>query len=132
MATTSPDNIWTPDSGDDYALTVDLAATADTIQDALTALRAELNAQPLVQRGTMTFSGGGSPVNETSITFPSPFGDTPSVSIDGYVLTNGDSLIATALTRSPTGFTGRLVLTGAGGNFSSTYTLSWIAVGARP
>lgn len=35
MATTSPDNIWTPDSGDDYALTVDLAATADTVQDAL-------------------------------------------------------------------------------------------------
>lgn len=36
MATTNPDNIWTPDSGDDYALTTDLAATADTIQDALT------------------------------------------------------------------------------------------------
>lgn len=35
MATTSPDNIWTPDAGDDYALTVDLAATADTVQDAL-------------------------------------------------------------------------------------------------
>lgn len=35
MATTSPDNIWTPDSGDDYALTVDLAATADTVQTAL-------------------------------------------------------------------------------------------------
>lgn len=39
MATTSPDNIWTPDTGDAYALTVDLAATADTVQDALTALR---------------------------------------------------------------------------------------------
>lgn len=35
MATTSPDNIWTPDAGDDYALTVDLAAMADTVQDAL-------------------------------------------------------------------------------------------------
>jgi hypothetical protein len=35
MATTSPDNIWTPDSGDDYALTTDLAAMADTIQAAL-------------------------------------------------------------------------------------------------
>lgn len=41
MATTSPDNIWTPDSGDDYALTVDLAATADTVQDALTSIRGE-------------------------------------------------------------------------------------------
>lgn len=39
MATTSPDNIWTPDSGDDYALTVDLARTADDVQDAITSLR---------------------------------------------------------------------------------------------
>ncbi len=39
MATTSPDNIWTPDAGDDYALTVDLAAMADTIQDALNEIR---------------------------------------------------------------------------------------------
>ena len=34
MATT-PRNIWTPDSGDGYNLTVDLAAMADTIDDAL-------------------------------------------------------------------------------------------------
>ena len=39
MALTSPDNIWTPDSSDNYALTTDLAATADSIQDAITALR---------------------------------------------------------------------------------------------
>lgn len=39
MATTTPDNIWTPDSGDDYALTTDLATTADTIQAALTDIR---------------------------------------------------------------------------------------------
>lgn len=39
MATTSPDNLWTPDAGDDYALVTDLAATADTVQDAITALR---------------------------------------------------------------------------------------------
>lgn len=41
MATTSPDNIWTPDSGDDYALTVDLAAMADTVQGSLNGLRSE-------------------------------------------------------------------------------------------
>ena len=35
MATTNPDNIWTPDDGDDYALVTDLAAMADTIQAAL-------------------------------------------------------------------------------------------------
>lgn len=39
MALTSPDNIWTPDSSDNYALTTDLAATADSVQDAITALR---------------------------------------------------------------------------------------------
>lgn len=39
MATTSPDNLWTPDAGDDYALTVDLAAFADTVQNALNTFR---------------------------------------------------------------------------------------------
>jgi len=38
MATTSPDDLWTPDTGDDYALTVDLAAFADTVQEAFTKL----------------------------------------------------------------------------------------------
>lgn len=42
MATTSPDNIWTPDAGDDYALTTDLAAMADTVQDAITNNRVSL------------------------------------------------------------------------------------------
>lgn len=44
MPVTSPDNIWTPDSGDDYALTVDLARMADDIQDALNEVR--LQARP--------------------------------------------------------------------------------------
>lgn len=34
MAVTSPDDLWTPDSGDDYALTTDLAAGMDSVQDA--------------------------------------------------------------------------------------------------
>lgn len=50
MAITSPDNIWTPDSGDDYALTVDLAATADTVQAALTSIRADNG----IRKGTTT------------------------------------------------------------------------------
>lgn len=41
MPVTSPDNIWTPDSGDDYALTVDLARTADDVQDALNTVRGQ-------------------------------------------------------------------------------------------
>lgn len=61
MATTSPDNIWTPDSGDDYALTVDLAAMADTIQDAITAVprnyRVGTDAQRLAITGGNLFEG---------------------------------------------------------------------------
>lgn len=60
MATTSPDNIWTPDSGDDYALTVDLAAMADTIQDALNeskTYRVGSNAQRLALSGADLFNG---------------------------------------------------------------------------
>ena len=35
MATTSPDNIYSPDAGQPYALTPDLLAMADSVQDAL-------------------------------------------------------------------------------------------------
>ena len=35
MATTTPDNIYSPDSGQAYALTQDLLAMADSVQDAL-------------------------------------------------------------------------------------------------
>lgn len=60
MATTSPDNIWTPDSGDDYALTVDLARMADDIQDALNS-RAARNPAALVglNKGTTVVPSGG-------------------------------------------------------------------------
>lgn len=60
MATTSPDNIWTPDAGDDYALTTDLAAMADTVQDAITANRVGrigTNAQRLALTGADLFEG---------------------------------------------------------------------------
>lgn len=35
MVTTSPDNVWTPDHGDKFALTTDLATTAQSVQSAL-------------------------------------------------------------------------------------------------
>lgn len=60
MATTSPDNIWSPDSGDDYALTVDLAAMADTTQDAITANRVGrigTDAERLALSGASLFEG---------------------------------------------------------------------------
>lgn len=62
MATTTPDNIWTPDAGDNYALTTDLAAMADTIQDALLArpqnYRVDLtNSERLALSGADLFEG---------------------------------------------------------------------------
>lgn len=65
MATTSPDNIWTPDSGDDYALTTDLAAMADTVQDAISDVRTQgVNAAPVTFTPTFTnFSTGSSSLN---------------------------------------------------------------------
>lgn len=41
MATTSPDNLWSPDSAEGYDLTVDLAAMQDSTQAALVAIRTE-------------------------------------------------------------------------------------------
>lgn len=64
MATTSPDNLWSPDAVDDYALTTDLAAMQDTVQDALTGLRGGLSyradltdAQRIALTGGQLFEG---------------------------------------------------------------------------
>lgn len=63
MATTTPDNLWSPDGGDQYALTVDLAAMQDTTQAALTSIRSGLvmqrgtNAQRLALSGAQLFEG---------------------------------------------------------------------------
>jgi hypothetical protein len=53
LALTTPDEIWTPDTGDDYALTTDLAATADTIQDAINGLRTEFRGFAQAARNTV-------------------------------------------------------------------------------
>lgn len=64
MATTSPDNLWSPDAVDDYALTTDLAAMQDTVQDALTGIRGGLayradltDAQRIALTGGQLFEG---------------------------------------------------------------------------
>ena len=53
MATTSPDEIYSPDAGQQYALTQDLLAMADSVQDALTDVRT----------GIRTFAGTNSARN---------------------------------------------------------------------
>lgn len=44
MATTSPDNLWSPDSTDDYDFTIDAAAMQSTVQAAISAVRTGANA----------------------------------------------------------------------------------------
>lgn len=55
MATTSPDNLKTPDAGDQYALVQDLGALADTVQNALTR-RANLVLGTVAARNAFTAS----------------------------------------------------------------------------
>ena len=61
MATTSPDSIYSPGAGQQYALTQDLLAMADSIQVALSAARTERDAlrdalpgPPLIRRRFMS------------------------------------------------------------------------------
>lgn len=74
MATTSPDNIWTPDAGDDYALTTDLAATADTIQAALNTVRTDVVAQVTAGRVVLNAGAATTIPNTvaTVVAFPTP------------------------------------------------------------
>ena len=74
MATTSPDNIWTPDATDDYALTADLATTASTVQTAITSVRnpADRNQQfygPSASLGSVTGMKRGDTYQESDGAF---------------------------------------------------------------
>lgn len=42
MATTSPDNLWSPDGTDDYDFTIDAAAMQGSVQAALTSIRSRV------------------------------------------------------------------------------------------
>lgn len=108
MATTSPDNIWTPDAGDDYALTTDLAAMADTVQDALNArprnYRTDLtNAQRIALTGTDLFEGLRVHTTDTKIDWLYT-NATWTVITQGLVLLSKTSFTASSLVTF-TGFT---------------------------
>ena len=59
MATTSPDKIYSPDAGQQYALTQDLLAMADSVQDALDANRPRYRSGTSAERGAWTSPGEG-------------------------------------------------------------------------
>lgn len=68
MATTVPDGIWSPDDGTAYNPPIDLAAMADTIQDALNDIRTEGNQQfygPAADRTGITGVKPGDTYQET-------------------------------------------------------------------
>lgn len=62
MATTSPDNLWSPDAADDYALTVDWAASMQTVQ---TALNTKVNATDT--SSAIALNGGWSNVSGAGV-----------------------------------------------------------------
>lgn len=68
MATTVPDGIWSPDDSTAYNPPIDLAAMADTIQDALNDIRTEGNQQfygPAADRTGITGVKPGDTYQET-------------------------------------------------------------------
>lgn len=71
MALTSPNNLWSPDPGDDYDLTVDLAAMQDSVQAAITAIR-NSSRSGVVNTNTTT---------EGFVTVTHDFGVTPRVAL---------------------------------------------------
>lgn len=132
---TTPGGIWTPDDNDDWDLTVDLAATAVSIDDAISAAVSDVSAStPLVQRGTTNFVGNSSGAITVSVTFASPYASTPTVVMGSNNTVNGVVLSATPTSVSTTGFTARMISTSptSGPGFGSTYSAAWVAVGDRP
>lgn len=141
MVTTSPDNIWSPDAGDAYALTTDLAAMADTVQDAITSLRsgqgyrADLtNAQRLALTGTDLFEGLRVRTTDTKIDWLYTGGawvawgmSTASVTLEsGWTATSG---YAPRVVRNGGIVTIYGAVTNAGGAFTAVVT---IPAGYRP
>ncbi len=144
MATTSPDDIWTPDAGDDYALTTDLAATADTIQDALNALRGER--RPIFGRfsgiqvqstgaGTVTSAGSMGALTGisvgTSVTTSASTRAKITLSFKYYGTGAGTGAVVSvsgsgATTIAPTvSSVGSVTATQQVANLESTYSSSW-------
>lgn len=118
MATTTGDDIWTPDSGDDYALTTDLARTADDVQDALNVRK-------------RVYSGAGSP---TGITSPSRLDEYVNTSDGVRWWYDGTTWIASFATFSPS-WSGLTLGNGsAGGQYwrdgSKLDFLAWFSMGS--
>lgn len=129
MATTSPDNIWTPDSGDDYALTVDLARMADDVQDAL-------NRTQRVRTGTGDPSGVASEGDGWFSTTNRYFWryidgawrlwDTPTVPLTSLAMNWSAALAPNApyiYARGGRAFTGGGVIFGSGANVGDMLTV---------
>lgn len=83
MALTSPDNLRTPDSGDEYALTVDLGVLADNVQTAL-----DRKAATSVSGGYFTKNTGYTwGTSDTLVTWDNPVQTTPEFTYAAGVFT---------------------------------------------
>lgn len=115
--------------GDDEAADVDklnqnfqkIDTWSGTVDDAVTDAA-------FVQSGTFSFSGEGTPTIVTSITFPEPFAAPPDVLV-GNENTSSTILAGKAASITSSGCAVRVTATST---FSSSYSITWIAVGKRP
>lgn len=141
MATTSPDNIWSPDASNPYQLTTDLAALADSVQDAITGLRGGIayradltDAQRLALTGGALFEGLQVRTTDTKIDWLYTGGTWVAWGTSSANVTVESGWTATA------GYTPRVVrnggivsifgaVTNAGGGFTSVVT---VPAGYRP
>lgn len=129
MATTSPDNLWSPDAGDDYALTTDTAAMQDTVQAALTALRAWVSSRPGIpvatSQGTVSSRAVPSQGSVTvAVTFPAGRFTVPPIVVTG---TTGNARDVTVSHDSVT-TTGFNLYLGSLSTVSRTFGATWRAM----
>lgn len=129
MPVTSPDNIWTPDSGDDYALTVDLARTADDVQEALNRRPAPGSTNSGIPyrmaAGSFTVPASG----VSTVTFPAGrFTVAPRVSVTVVGAPTNVSVPHVGA-RTATGFEVRVFTLGAA---QASAMVEWIAVQMTP
>lgn len=122
MATTSPDNIKSPDAGDQYALVQDLGALADTVQLAL-------NRRPRSISGVVLVAATNSPGGTANVQFPPGSFTSPPV----VMLTKQSGAAALyipyALDVTATGFTAG-IYSGSGAAQTQTARVGWIAFAA--
>lgn len=119
MATTSPDNIKSPDAGDQYALVQDLGALADTVQLAL-------NRRPRSISGVVPVTASNSPGGTANVQFPPGSFTSPPLVMLTKQSAAAAQFIPYALNVTANGFTAG-IYSGSGAAATQTAVVGWVA-----